>query len=1483
MTTISKIPIRTVFDSNNSPLGLSEFQTGEVVSIEHGGTGANTTANARFNLSVDNVNVRALISVVGAGTYDNTTGVITIQTGAVTSVGGQTGAVSNAQLACSIISSGVLTSANIGELTNLYFTNTRAVGALTGGTGVNIDANGLITSFVVGGVSSVGGSTGDISNAQLASSITSSGLLTTSNVSEGTNQYFTNARVQTYLQAVGNIYPSGNNIQDLGRPTNRFKDLYLSGNSIYLGSVVLSSSDDGKFSVNSSGTTLNVATSSDLTTANVTEVNNLYFTNARVYANVESIGYASNSYVNSRLLSKANVADLTTANVSEVSNLYFTNARVYANVSALNYATTAYVAGEIANLVNSAPSTLDTLNELATALNNDPSFATTTATLIGNSYNQANAAFAAANTKVATVAGVTSTTISNSVIASGISQTGILTTANVTEVNNLYFTNARVYANVESIGYASNSYVNSRLLSKANVADLNTSNISEGSNLYFSNARAREAISVTGAATYDNTTGVINVTGGVTSVGGATGAVSNAQLAAAITSSGLLTTSNVIEGANLYYTVQRANTAIDNRVTKTFIDNLNVDADTLDGQDGTYFLDWTNTTNKPDPVVNVTITGDITGSAEATLDNLTSNTISISATIAPNSVALGTDTTGPYVGNLVAGTGVTITGLGNENTTPTISIGQAVATNSDVQFAKVNASGQVRITDTTESIGSGSGALVVSGGASFSGNVNISGNLNVAGNIVTFSANDIVLTDPLIFLADGNSADVVDIGFIGHYTNPYLAHTGLARDASDGIYKLFANVVANPTTTVDFTNATYSTLKLGNLLSDVATFSGNVSTGNVSANRGTFTSTALGTVTSGAIVVNNTTTTLKIADQFVQSYTGIGPVIVFDSFPTLNGFNIRNSELSVDGGTGTYWAGQSGVAQATDHKAGVYATSPTANNSFFSFGTNGSNYMSVGVEGSLFVGTAKPSNDGGLNSSYAGWLVVQSGGKFGGDVNTLGALKFDDATNGYIQFHDGTVQNTAFRTSVLTTANVSEVNNLYFTNARVYANVESIGYASNSYVNTRLTTKANVADLTTSNVTEGSNLYFSNARAREAISVTGAATYDNTTGVINVTGGVTSVGGATGAVSNAQLLSALQNTGYLTTANITEVNNLYFTNARVYANVESIGYASNSYVNTRLTTKANVADLTTANVSEVSNLYFTNARVYANVVALNYATTSYVAGEIANLVNSAPSTLDTLNELASALNNDPSFASTTATLIGNSYNQANAAFAAANTKVATVAGVTSTTISNSALADGITSSGLLTTANVIEVSNLYFTNARVYANVESIGYASNSYVNTRLTTKANVADLTTSNVSEVGNLYFTNTRAISALTEGSGINIDANGLITASVTAGAVDSFNVISVVNGTEGNIIASGSDTLKIETTGLITANTNPSTKTLSFTIGGNFPFFDSTGSQNNIALRVADSTVQSSVSFIYLPFSKSDGTSVNTLRYQ
>lgn len=58
------------------------------------------------------------------------------------------------------------------------------------------------------------------------------------------------------------------------------------------------------------------------------------------------------------------------------------------------------------------------------------------------------------------------------------------------------------------------------------------------------------------------------------------------------------TTDSVPEGAsNLYYTTARANAAIDARVTNSFVDGLGVDALTLGGRDSDYLTDWANIQN----------------------------------------------------------------------------------------------------------------------------------------------------------------------------------------------------------------------------------------------------------------------------------------------------------------------------------------------------------------------------------------------------------------------------------------------------------------------------------------------------------------------------------------------------------------------------------------------------------------------------------------------------------------------------------------------------------------------------------------------------------------------------------------------------------------------------------------------------------------------------------------------------------------------
>ena len=123
---------------------------------------------------------------------------------------------------------------------------------------------------------------------------------------------------------------------------------------------------------------------------------------------------------------------------------------------------------------------------------------------------------------------------------------------------------------------------------------------------------------------------------------------------------------------------------------------------------------------------------------------------------------------------------------------------------------------------------------------------------------------------------------------------------------------------------------------------------------------------------------------------------------------------------------------------------------------------------------------------------------------------------------------------------------------------------------------------------------------------------------------------------------------------------------------------------------------------------------------------------------------------------------------------------------------------------------------LLTTANVLETTNQYFTNTRVvsaliagdYVTIEANGRISANVgtVTVQAATQVNNLDnLTTANLAEGTNLYFTNTRARTAYTAGKGINIDGQGVIK---NTGRTPLFNTD--INGTGGGNVLSTMSTI-------------------------------------------------------------------------
>ena len=107
-------------------------------------------------------------------------------------------------------------------------------------------------------------------------------------------------------------------------------------------------------------------------------------------------------------------------------------------------------------------------------------------------------------------------------------------------------------------------------------------------------------------------------------------------------------------------------------------------------------------------------------------------------------------------------------------------------------------------------------------------NLTVTGNLTVNGTTTTVSSTNLEVTDPLIYIGTGNSANSKDLGLVAHFNNGTYQHSGLVRDASDGKWKLFSGITTEPSDIIDFTSWTKDTLVLGSLEATSATI-GNIS------------------------------------------------------------------------------------------------------------------------------------------------------------------------------------------------------------------------------------------------------------------------------------------------------------------------------------------------------------------------------------------------------------------------------------------------------------------------------------------------------------------------------------------------------------------------------------------------------------------------------------------------------------------------------
>ena len=178
--------------------------------------------------------------------------------------------------------------------------------------------------------------------------------------------YGNNPQLSDWANFENSIIP-GALTYDLGSAERPWRSLYVSSNTIYIGETAVGVSPTGKLTIGGNDI------SSEISYASIQG------TPTTLSQFLNDSDYATETYVTTAI-SNIPAVDLS----SYATETYVTTA--ISNIPAVDlssYATETYVGTQIANLVDSSPVTLNTLNELAAALGDDPNFATTIATSIG--------------------------------------------------------------------------------------------------------------------------------------------------------------------------------------------------------------------------------------------------------------------------------------------------------------------------------------------------------------------------------------------------------------------------------------------------------------------------------------------------------------------------------------------------------------------------------------------------------------------------------------------------------------------------------------------------------------------------------------------------------------------------------------------------------------------------------------------------------------------------------------------------------------------------------------------------------------------------------------------------------------------------------------------------------------------------------------------------------------------------------------------
>jgi hypothetical protein len=316
------------------------------------------------------------------------------------------------------------------------------------------------------------------------------------------------------------------------------------------------------------------------------------------------------------------------------------------------------------------------------------------------------------------------------------------------------------------------------------------------------------------------------------------------------------------------------------------------------------------------------VRGDGTLTVNASGVHVNTANLSIATSQLTGDVALGTQTSGNYVATIAAGAGISGSGS-SEGSAVTIAVvaNNGIISNTSGVFAdaangiSVDSSG-INVVGGDGLVANATGVHVVAAnGISVAAdsvgvttgstltvnatgihvntdlsitNLTLSGNLDINGTLTTVDTTNLSVTDSIISLARDNAVDTLDIGFYGKFNDGATKYSGLFRDATDGVYRLFSGQIPEPTTTVDTANVNFA----------YATLQSYLTTGALVANSSAVNITANATV---SVALTANTLSLSTALPATSGGTGTASYTSGDLLVANTGNTLSKLSLGTDG------------------------------------------------------------------------------------------------------------------------------------------------------------------------------------------------------------------------------------------------------------------------------------------------------------------------------------------------------------------------------------------------------------------------------------------------------------------------------------------------------------------------------------------------------------------------------------------------------